>query len=113
MLAITIELFKNLAQYNYDNQYYDFHNDYNCNKIVYSDSALSILFKRLNDDDSLSLRFTEVKITALDFFNMKEVESLTLDNLYRGRSEHNGELFEVSENGQGYFYLEFYEGQKM
>ncbi len=108
--ATSIEFFKNLAQYDYNNQYYDFHNDYNCEKLSYSDGILIILFKSLIDGIFLSLKFTDVKIVTLDFFNVKD---LTLDNLYRGRSELNGELIEVSEDGKGYFYLEFYEGQKL
>lgn len=111
--ATSIEFIKNLAQYDYDNRYYDFHNDYSCEKISYSDSILLIVFKSLIDSLFLSLKFTEVKITTIDFFNVKEMEGLTLDNLYRGRAELNGELIEVSENGKGYFYLEFYEGQKL
>jgi hypothetical protein len=37
----------------------------------------------------------------------------TLDTLYRGRVESNGELIEISEDGKSYFYLEFYEGQRI
>lgn len=111
--ATSIEFFKNLAQYDYNNQYYDFHNDYSCEKLSYSDGILLILFKSLIDGIFLSLKFTDVKIIALDFFNVKDVENLTLDNLYRGKFEFNGELVEVSEDGKGYFYLEFYEGQKL
>lgn len=111
--ATSIEFLKNIAQYDYNNRYYDFHNDYNCEKLSYSDGILFILFKSLIDGIFLSLKFTDVKITTLDFFNMKEVESLTLDTLYRGRVELNGNLIEVSEDGRGYFYLEFYEGQRL
>jgi|SRR5690606_33725540 len=111
--ATSIEFFKNLAQYDYDNRYYDFHNEYGCEKLSYSNGILLILFKSLVDDVLLSLKFTDVKIITLDFFNVKEVENLTLDNLYRGRVELNGDLIEISEDGKGYFYLEFYEGQKL
>lgn len=111
--ATSIEFFKNLAQYEYDNQNYDFHNDYSCEKLSYSNGILLILFKSLVGGVLLSLKFTDVKITTLDFFNVKEVENLTLDNLYRGRVELNGNLIEISEEGNGYFYMEFYEGQKL
>lgn len=111
--ATSIEFFKNLAQYDYDNGFYDFHNDYNCEKLSFSDGILLILFKSLADGILLSLKFTEVKIITLDFFNVKDIENLTLDNLYRGRYELNGVLIELSEDGKGYFYLEFYEGQKL
>lgn len=111
--ATSIEFFKNLAQYYYDNRYYDFHNNYSCEKLSYSDEILLILFKSLIGGIFLSLKFTDVKIITLDFFNVKDVENLTLDNLYRGKFELNRELIEVSEDGKGYFYLEFYEGQKL
>jgi hypothetical protein len=113
LAAISIELFKNIAQYDFDNQYYDFHNDYSCQKLSYSNGVLSILFKSLLDGVLLSLKFTNVEIAILYFFNIKEVENLTLDSLYRGRVEFNGNLIESSKYGKGYFYLEFYEGQKL
>lgn len=111
--ATSIDFFKNLAQSEYNNKYYDFHNDFHCEKIVYLDGTLSIVLKSLISEDFLSLKFLEVQPTVIDFFNLKEVQGLTLDNLYRGRIEINGDLIEVSEEGKGYFYLEFYEGQKM
>ncbi len=111
--ATSIEFFKNLAQYDYDNRFYDFHNDYNCEKLSYSGGILLILFKSLVDGILLPLKFTDVKIITLDFFNVKEVENLTLDNLYRGRADLNGDLIDIAEDGKGYFYLEFYEGPKL
>ncbi len=111
--ATSLEFLKNLSQYDYNNQYYDFHNDYNCEKLSYTKGLLLIIFKKMVDEAFLSLKFTDVKITTIDFYNVKEVEGLTIDTLYRGRAELNGELIEVSEDGRGYFYLEFYEGQKM
>ncbi|MBL7812920.1 MAG: hypothetical protein JNL57_11900 [Bacteroidetes bacterium] len=111
--ATSLELFKNLAQYDYNNQYYDFHNDFNCEKIYYSEGTLLIILKKLLGEVLLSLKFTNVKITTIAFSNVKEVEGLTIDTLYRGKAELNGELIEVSEDGEGYFYLEFYEGQKL
>lgn len=111
--AKSIEFLKNLAQYDYNNRYYDFHNDYTCEKISYSNGILLILFKGLIDGNILSLQFSDVTISAFDFFNIKEAKCLTLDTLYRGRVESNGELIELSEDGKSYFYLEFYEGQRM
>jgi hypothetical protein len=111
--AISIELLKNLAQYDYNNKYYDFHNDYNHIKMSYSSNILLISFRHFRSGEIVSLKFIDVEIVNIDFFNVKEVDSLTLDNLYRGRVELNGNLIEASNNGKGYFYLEFYEGQKM
>jgi len=111
--SISIELFKNLAQYYYDNQYYDFHNDYSCKKIFYSNGLLTFQFKSLIEDIWVALTFLEVNVVMLNFFNINRIKDLTLDNLYRGRTEINGELVETAGNGKCYFYLEFYEGQKM
>src|SRR5688500_17918871 len=107
--ARSLEFFKNLAQHDYNNRYYDFHNDYNCEKISYSEGILLIILKKMVDGVLLSLKFTNVKIATISFSNVKEVEGLTIDTLYRGRAELNGELIEVSEDGRAYFYLEFYE----
>lgn len=111
--ATSIDFFKSLVQYDYDNHYYDFHNNYNCKKFSYSNGILLIIFKSLIDEVLLYLKFTDVKLITLDFFNVKDTENLTLDNLYRGRVEINGDLIETSKDGKGYFYLEFYEGQKL
>ena len=82
-------------------------------KTLYSNGILLLLFKSLINDSSCSLEFSDVHITAVEFFNLKEAEGLALDNLYRGRTEFNDELIEVSKDGRGYFYLEFYGGQKL
>ena len=111
--AISITLFKDLAQCNYNNQYYDFHNNYSCDKILYSDGILLIILKSLVNEDLLVLKFADVKLNVLVFFNVKEEKDLTIDNLYRGRGLLNGDLIEMSEDGKAYFYLEFYEGQKL
>ena len=111
--ATSIEILKSLTQCDYNTHFYDFHNDYSCEKLCYSEGELLILFKSLIDDISVSLKFTDVKISTFTFFNVKEAENLTLDTLYRGRAELEGELIEMSEDGRGYFYLEFYEGQKL
>lgn len=111
-VAAAIEAMRNLAQYDYDNRYYDFHNDYNCEKVSYADGMLLISLKGLVDGHLLLLEFAEVKITLANFFKVKE-DNLTIDLLYRGRAEFNGELVELLEDGSGYFYLEFYEGQRL
>lgn len=112
-LTSKINLFDNLSQYNYDNIYYDLHNDCECEKILFKDKELLFMFKNINTGLSLILKFTGVKISMINFFNSKDVENLTLDNLYRGRFEDNGTLKDLFENDEAYFYLEFYDGQKM
>jgi hypothetical protein len=111
--ATSLEFLKNLAQYEYANRFFDFHNDFTCEKIFFSDKKLLILVKNHVSKARFSIEFEDAVITSAVFFNTKDVESLTIDTMYRGRAEVDGKLKEISEDGQGYFYLEFYEGQKL
>jgi len=55
-----------------------------------------------------------VFIANFSFYpQIKETEGFTIDTLYRGRFETKGKLKELSDDRRGYFYLEFYEGQKI
>ena len=109
-----IELFKNLSQGEYCGKYIDFHNDFYCIKIVLlKDRLLVLLFKRILDKKVIRISFTDVSIERMEFFNFSEVENLTIDNLYRGKVEKEGELLEFKNRNSGYFYLEFDEGQKL
>lgn len=51
-------------------------------------------------------------MTFFEFDFTETMKTLTIDNLYRGKFEIDGALTEF-ENNRGYFYLEFYEGQKI
>jgi hypothetical protein len=113
VIATSLEFIKDLSQYHYNDKFYDFHNDYDCEKIIYQNNILLILLKNIHNGTLLSLNFIDTKIVFVDFFNKKEVSHLTIDSLYRGRAEFNGNIIEVSEDESGYFYLEFYEGQKL
>ncbi|MTI23640.1 hypothetical protein [Fulvivirga kasyanovii] len=113
MYSRNIELFKDLSQNDYDNQHYDFHNDFDCTRILFEDETLILFFKKINEDLMLKLCFNKVDIVKTLFFNAEDVAVLTIDTLYRGRAVVNGELLDLSKDGKGYFYLEFYEGQMM
>ncbi|HTN18147.1 MAG TPA: hypothetical protein VL092_10725 [Chitinophagaceae bacterium] len=113
MLAHTLELFRNLVQYEYNGKYYDLHNEYECDKIIFLNGVLLFRLRCISDSSFLLLKFTDVKIVQFDFFNIQNAKGLTLDNLYRGRAESKEHLIEISEDNMGYFYLEFYEGQKI
>ncbi len=109
----NIELFENLSQYEYAGNFYDFHNDFDCVKIsMLSKNILCLLFKKLNTKELAKMNFLNSKIEKMEFFNFPKVENLTIDNIYRGRTEINGQLADTR-NNQGYFYLEFDEGQKL
>lgn len=107
----SIEFLKSLAQYDYDGHYYDFHNDYSCEKLSFLDGALVILFKKNVDGSESSLNFFDAQISAFEFYYGKE--PLVVDSLYRGRVELDGELRDLSDDGKGYFYMEFCEGQRL
>ena len=110
----TIALFENLSQYDFEGQYYDLHNNFCCVRILLNgDDALVIVFESVIDKSLVMLRFQDVVLKKFEYFNSKEVENLTIDNLYRGRVEIDGKLKEFSDDGKGYFYLEFDEGQKV
>ncbi len=112
--AKNVELFKNLSQNVYRDKWIDIHNDFDCVKLIFTiDNLLILWFKGIKDGNIISLRFSNVLITKWEFFNFNKVENLTIDNLYRGKIERDGELLEFNQEGNGYFYLEFDEGQKM
>ena len=112
--ANKIELFKNLSQNEYGDKWIDFHNDFDCVKVIFKiDGFLILWFKGISDDEIISFKFSNVLIEQMEFFNLSKVENLTIDNLYRGKIEKDGELLEFSKDGKGYFYMEFDEGQKL
>lgn len=110
-----IELLKNLSQYEFEgDQYYDFHNDYDCTCIFFkNDGELELKFKSIVEENTVYLKFYNVRIVLFKFFNYSKVQNLTIDNLYRGRIESDGRLIEFIEDEIGYYYLEFEEGQKI
>lgn len=108
----NIELFENLSQIDYEEKHFDFHNDFDCMKILMlSGGLLVLLFKKLSNEGVVKMKFSNVIIKRMEFFNFNKVENLTIDNLYRGRIKKGDKLIEF-ENDAGYFYLEFDEGQK-
>lgn len=112
VLATSLELFKDLTQQDYNHRRFDFHNEFNCEMLKYEEGNLSMLLRSVADDASVQLKFIEVEISSALFFNIKDAAGLTIDTLYRGRAQVDGGLVEISKEGKGYFYLEFYEGQK-
>ena len=112
LLAKSVEPFRNLCQYDYDYYDYDFHNDYDCENVTLKDDVLFINFKQEANGNSLSLIFSDVELKQFEFFNVNNSKTLTIDNVYRGRVKIDGELVEYL-GEKGYFYLEFYEGQRL
>ncbi len=111
--AKDIELFKNLSQFDLEDVYYDFHNEFNCTKIYFSDRILFFLFEKISCRFVVKLSFFNVALERFDFCNFSQMNNLTIDSLYRGRYEKENKLFEFSNSGSSFFYLEFYEGGKI
>lgn len=107
-----IELFKNLSEFDIDDLYFDFHNDFDCINIKFDSCFLIFIFQNIADNSLVSIQFENAILTYCEFNFQETVNVLTIDNLYRGKFENKGELIEF-QNNCGYFYLEFYEGQKM
>lgn len=84
--ARDIELFKNLSQYEYFDKWIDFHNNYDCVKIILKNNGfLSLWFKGIEEGDIIKLKFMDVQIKKIEFFNINTAENLTIDNMYRGK----------------------------
>jgi hypothetical protein len=113
MKCTEIELFKNLAQYDWSGKYYDFHNDFYCSEVKFENDNLILNFISFNNSLNVLMHFKDVSIIKFEINSLQEKQKLAIDNIYRGRFEKFGNLLEFSNDGKSYFYLEFYEGVKM
>lgn len=111
--AKEIPLFENLAQFEFDQAYYDFHNDFICEQIIFENSCIDLLMKHRINNEKFLLRFLSAEIIKINYLFIINNNGLTIDNLYRGRFQLDGNLFECNNDQKSYFYLEFYEGQTM
>lgn len=109
------ELLKDLTTVETVDTFFDLHNEYICTNIDYksSDKTLFFLFEPNKNDaakNNLYLLFENATIANLNFYINKTADSSTLDSFYRGRYQIEDALFEYAPTGEGYFYLEFMEG---
>ena len=111
--AKDIEIFKNISQEEYGGRYYDFHNDFDCVKISMAKKELMLDLKSVLNKQIVKICFLNVSIVMFDFFNLNNEIELTIDNLYRGKTVVNGNLVEFENHVNGYFYLDFVDGQKV
>ncbi|OJW45487.1 MAG: hypothetical protein BGO56_02050 [Sphingobacteriales bacterium 48-107] len=109
--AITLEILKDLLQLEYQNKYYDIHNDYNCARISYLEKKLFLFLEKIDASASMIILFNQVDLVVFNTYPTKD--NGTIDSFYRGRTFMNEALVEETEDEKGYFYLEFYEGQKI
>ncbi|RYE23068.1 MAG: hypothetical protein EOP51_11645 [Sphingobacteriales bacterium] len=111
--GVSIKLFEELAQNSYDGNYVDMHNEYVCENCIFTNSSLSLLFKKIQSEDLFCLKFSDVEITCFDFSVDDDQEELTADTFYRGRTEIDGKLIDFNADGKAYFYLQFVGGQQI
>lgn len=109
----SIELFKNLSQFDLEGFCYDFHNDYNCTKVTLNNNCLELQFKKIVGENLVSFIFQNVIFQKFELRDFSEFDFLTIDNLYRGRYEEDGRLIEFNKEGKAYFYVDFYVGLKI
>ena len=109
----NLELFVDFSQNIFGGKTYDFHNDFICEEILYRSFSLSSKFVNTAENLTVTLIFHNVSIEMMEISTSSSEKVLTLDNLYRGRFELDGELVEFSKNGKSYFYIEFLEGVKI
>lgn len=111
MLGTKLELFKNLAEWDFNGVYYDFHNEFECLSIRYESSNLILGFRELaRPSNRLRIVCENAELTRIDLPLEERQEAFTLDTFYRGRYEERARLIEVDKLDRVYFYLEFYEG---
>lgn len=111
----NVELFKDLTTLKTVDGLFDMHNDYICTKIDFksSDKTLGFLFKPNKSDavkNNLYLLFQNVTLSNFNLYLNRTTDSSILDSFYRGRYQLDDALFEYTPTGEGYFYLEFIEG---
>ena len=110
--AKDIDLFENLAQWDAGGIYYDFHNDFICSQIKFNVN-LTLYIKGIKDDSIIEVSFRNATLINFEFAILPDDKELIIDLLYRGRFEKDGQLLDISDDGSSYFYLEFYDEQKI
>jgi len=106
-------LFENLTEFNIENTSIDLHNDYVCIQIEYMKEEIKFIFVRnsLNEDKNLlEIVFKRIEFRKCQFEFNKLNSQLTVDNFYRGRFTDDDKLFDLTNDGKGDVFIEFYEG---
>jgi hypothetical protein len=112
------ELLKDLTTVETVDTFFDLHNDYTCTNIDYKllDKMLGFLFEPNKSDaakNNLYLLFENATIVNLNLDLTRTTDGSTLDSFYRGRYQLEDTLVEYAPTGEGYFYLEFIEGDEI
>ena len=113
---IQPELLKNLSEIQIDDDYFDFHNDYDCYLIKYHKECAELILsfktagQRIQLITHVEIIFKDVIISNMTFEPESTDNIMTIDTLYRGRYEEKGVLREFTDDNKGYYYVEFYKG---
>jgi hypothetical protein len=95
----------------------DLHNDFDCVEVTYSNGSLNVMFEQTSQSESeyvkVCIVFKDAEIAKLKLDLANDEDQRTIDTLYRGRFEANGELFEHSTTGKRYFYISFQNGNEV
>ena len=111
MIDLTnIALFESLASIESGGTTIDLHNDYDCTDIRYDveEKLFELTFQAT--DSTIVLKFEGASISKFNLVPKRTEDSSTLNNFYRGRFVVNEKIFEYSPSGEGYYYIEFEEG---
>ncbi|MCC8409255.1 hypothetical protein LJ707_09945 [Mucilaginibacter sp. UR6-1] len=106
------ELFKSLTEIEDGTTYIDLHNEFDCKEVNISPNEVQLVFTNNLDVPKVKrvgLIFKDAKITKVSTsLQNGDFTSLTIDNIYRGRFENSDGLFERSDNGLYYYYVDFF-----
>jgi hypothetical protein len=107
MIATTIELFKDLTQFEYGSQFFDLHNDYDCTSMDFEGDMLKLTLR--NKIAELELLF---KNTTINNFKIEKDfrEAHIINTFYRGRYVVEDSLLGIDSTGRAYVYLAFETG---
>ena len=105
-------LFESISILEVENEVIDLHNDYEFNNLVLDNNCKKIILSFLNISNikiSVILTFEKIEIKSLNIKQFVIHDKITLDNLYRGKTENEGMLIEVNNDNLSYMYLDFLE----
>ncbi len=110
MIDLTqVELFEFQLIFHMEDRIVDLHNDYKCETIIY-DFEKQLLRCSFIGELRIFLDFGGASVKKINVLFERTLDSSTLNSFYRGRFEQNGNLLEFTEDGKGYYYLEFENG---
>jgi len=109
------KLFEPILDFKIGADYIDLHNDFNCIEIKADMQNVILYFLSLSDyNKKVEIKFNNAKIVKTKYELNDKTKYTTLCNFHRGKFENlNHTLYEKNEDGQKYYYLDFFEGQHL